>query len=38
LAGLVQDEFEIAMGQAQHLHAETRQEADQIFQRMNGNW
>jgi short-subunit dehydrogenase involved in D-alanine esterification of teichoic acids len=28
LTGLVQDEFEIAIGQAQHLHAGTRQEAD----------
>jgi uncharacterized oxidoreductase len=38
LAGLFKDEDEIAVGQAQGLRAGTRQEADQIFQRMNGNW
>lgn len=38
LAGLRKDEYEIAVGQAQGLRAGTRQEAEQIFQRMNGNW
>jgi uncharacterized oxidoreductase len=38
LAGLAKDESEIAVGQAQGLRAGTRQQAGQIFQRMNGNW
>jgi uncharacterized oxidoreductase len=38
LAGLLKNEDEITVGQAQGLRAGTRQEADQIFQRMNGNW
>jgi uncharacterized oxidoreductase len=38
LSGLAKDEFEIAVGQAQGLRTGTRQEAEQIFQRMNGNW
>ncbi|HEY5271042.1 MAG TPA: SDR family oxidoreductase [Anaerolineales bacterium] len=37
LAGLAKDEYEIAVGQAQGLRTGTRQEAEQIFQRMNGN-
>ncbi|HEX7540572.1 MAG TPA: SDR family NAD(P)-dependent oxidoreductase, partial [Anaerolineales bacterium] len=38
LYGLKKDEYEIAVGQAQGLRTGTRQEAEQIFQRMNGNW
>ena len=38
LSGLAKDEYEIAVGQAQGLRTGTRQEAEQIFQRMNGNW
>ena len=38
LAGLSKDDYEIAVGQAQGLRAGNRQEAEQIFQRMNGNW
>jgi uncharacterized oxidoreductase len=38
LAGLSKDEFEIAIGQAQGLRGGTRQESEQIFQRMNGHW
>ena len=38
LAGLAKNEFEIAVGQAQGLRSGTRKEAEQIFQRMNGNW
>jgi uncharacterized oxidoreductase len=38
LVGLAKDEYEIAVGQAQGLRAGTRQKAEQIFQRMNGNW
>ena len=38
LVGLAKDEYEIAMGQAQGLRTGTRQEAEQIFQRMNENW
>jgi uncharacterized oxidoreductase len=38
LTGLAKDEFEIAVGQAKGLRAGTRQEAEQIFQRMNGNF
>jgi len=38
LAGMVKEEFEIAIGQAQGLRMLTRQEAEQIFQRMNGSW
>jgi uncharacterized oxidoreductase len=38
LVGLAKDEYEIAVGQAQGLRSGTRQEAEQIFQRMNGNW
>jgi uncharacterized oxidoreductase len=38
LIGLGKDEFEITVGQSQGLRTNTRQEAEQIFQRMNGNW
>jgi hypothetical protein len=38
LVGLAKNEFEITIGQAQGLRTVTRQEAEQIFQRMNGNW
>jgi uncharacterized oxidoreductase len=38
LAGLSNDQFEISIGQAQGLRMGTPQDAEQIFQRMNGNW
>ena len=38
LEGMLKDEFEIAIGQAQGLRSGTRLEAELIFQRMNGNW
>jgi uncharacterized oxidoreductase len=38
LAGLAKDEFEITIGQAQGLRSGTRQESEQVFQRMNGPW
>ncbi len=38
LAGLDADEFEITVGQSRGLRTNTPQEAEQIFQRMNGNW
>jgi len=38
LAGMARDEHEITVGQAQGLRAGTVKEAEQIFQRMNGNW
>ncbi len=38
IAGMARDEFEIAVGQAQGLRSASAQEAEQIFQRMNGNW
>ncbi len=37
LAGIGKDEFEIPVGQAQGLRSVISREADQIFQRMNGN-
>ncbi len=37
LAGIGKDEFEIPIGQAQGLRSVISQEADQIFQHMNGN-
>ncbi len=38
LAGLVKNEPEIAIGQAQGLRGGTRAESEQMFQRMNGHW
>jgi uncharacterized oxidoreductase len=38
LAGLANDELEIAIGQAQGLRGGTRAESEQMFQRMNGHW
>ena len=38
LAGLAMDEFEITIGQSQGLRTRTPQEAEELFQRMNGNW
>jgi uncharacterized oxidoreductase len=38
LAGLAKDYHEIIIGQAQGLRSGTRQEAELLFQRMNGNW
>ncbi len=38
LAGMAKDEFEITIGQSQGLRDGTRQEAELIFQRMNGQW
>jgi uncharacterized oxidoreductase len=38
LAGLAKDEYEIAIGQAQGLGEGTRQESEEIFQRMNEHW
>jgi hypothetical protein len=38
LSGLAKDEFEIDVRQAQGLRTATRQEVEQIFQRMNENW
>ncbi|MGA2502643.1 MAG: SDR family NAD(P)-dependent oxidoreductase [Anaerolineales bacterium] len=38
LLGLANDDYEIAIGQAQGLRGGTRQETEQIFQRMNGHW
>jgi uncharacterized oxidoreductase len=38
LAGLAKDEFEITIGQSQGLRTHTVQEAEELFQRMNGNW
>jgi uncharacterized oxidoreductase len=38
LVGLSKDEYEISIGQAQRLRMSTPQEAEQIFNRMNGNW
>jgi uncharacterized oxidoreductase len=38
IAGITRDEYEIAVGQAQALRSASAQEAEQIFQRMNGNW
>ena len=38
LAGLAKDEFEITIGQSQGLRTRTPQEAEELFQRMNGNW
>jgi short-subunit dehydrogenase involved in D-alanine esterification of teichoic acids len=38
LAGFANDEYEITIGQAQGLREGTRQESEQIFQRMNGHW
>lgn len=38
LTGLAKDEFEITIGQSQDLRNRTPQEAQELFQRMNGNW
>ena len=38
LTGLEKDEFEITVGQSQGLRNRTPQEAQELFQRMNGNW
>jgi uncharacterized oxidoreductase len=38
LAGLAKDDYEITIGQAQGLRNGTREESEQIFQRMNGHW
>jgi uncharacterized oxidoreductase len=38
IAGMARDEVEIAVGQAQGLRSASAQEAEQIFQRMNGTW
>jgi uncharacterized oxidoreductase len=37
LVDLAKDDYEIAIGQAQGLREGTRQESEQIFQRMNGH-
>jgi uncharacterized oxidoreductase len=37
LKALAEDEFEVGIGQAQWLHKASREEMDQIFQRMNGH-
>jgi uncharacterized oxidoreductase len=33
-----EDEYEITMGQSQGLRTRNQRDAEQIFQRMNGNW
>jgi uncharacterized oxidoreductase len=38
LTGMAKEEFEIVIGQAQSLLMLTRQETEQVFQRMNGSW
>ncbi len=38
LDGMANDEYEIVAGQAKGLRSATGPEAEQIFQRMNGNW
>ena len=38
LAGLAKDEYEITIGQSQDLRNRTPWEAEELFERMNGNW
>jgi uncharacterized oxidoreductase len=38
MAGLTADNYEITIGQAKSLRTRTSQEAEQLFQQMNGNW
>jgi len=38
LAGLAKDVFEITIGQSQDLRTRTPREAEDLFERMNGNW
>lgn len=38
LAGLAKDEFEITIGESQGLRTRTPQQAEELFQQMNGNW